>query len=255
MKRIYPDLIKFAKITVYDVAPKVLSMFDERLSQYAMDHFKREGIEIKTNHHVEELRAGAPGALNNQKDNHDTMSCYTITLKEQGEVGIGMCVWSTGLMMNPFVSNALAGKVKRQSKSGGIMINERLQVQREVDSVIPDVYALGDVAVMEGATYPATAQVASQEAVWLAKSFNKGNIEHHAFTYRNMGVMAYIGNWNVRMPRITLLSLDWTQLLTFSTIWYRPYYRAQEPASLDVLHGSSGVVLIWRNQLAGGIEY
>jgi len=29
MKRIYPDLIKYAKITVYDVAPTVLSMFDE----------------------------------------------------------------------------------------------------------------------------------------------------------------------------------------------------------------------------------
>ena len=56
MRKIYPDLIKHTNITVYDVAPKVLSMFDDRLSQYAMDHFKREGISIKTNHHVEELR-------------------------------------------------------------------------------------------------------------------------------------------------------------------------------------------------------
>ena len=101
MKKIYPDLVKYAHITVYDVASKVLSMFDDKLSQYAMDHFKREGISIKTNHHVEELRTGVPAHLKNQKNIHDDATCYTLKLKEEGEVGIGMCVWSTGLMVSP----------------------------------------------------------------------------------------------------------------------------------------------------------
>ena len=96
MKKIYPDLVEYSSITVYDVAPRVLSMFDEKLSQYAMDHFKREGISIKTNHHVEELRTGAPRALQNQEEIHDDTTCYTIKIKEEGEIGIGMCVWSTG---------------------------------------------------------------------------------------------------------------------------------------------------------------
>jgi NADH dehydrogenase len=196
MRRIYPDLVNYAHITVYDVAPKVLSMFDERLSQYAMDQFNREGISVKTSHHVEELRPGAPEATKKRKDVRDNTSCYTIKLKEEGELGIGMCVWSTGLMMNPFVEKALAGKVKRHSKTGSILTNERLQVKRDDNSLIPNVYALGDCAILEDTSYPATAQVASQKAGWLATRFNKGDIEQRSFTWRNLGVMAYIGNWN-----------------------------------------------------------
>jgi NADH dehydrogenase FAD-containing subunit len=48
---------------------------------------------------------------------------------------------------------------------------------------------------MEGKIYPATAQVASQKAEWLAKRLNKDDIDAHAFHWKNMGIMAYIGNW------------------------------------------------------------
>jgi NADH dehydrogenase FAD-containing subunit len=197
MKRLYPDLVKFAHITVYDVASTVLGMFDEKLAKYAMNHFKREGIDIKTSHHVEELRPGVPTILQNQDSVKGLENaCYTLKLKEEGEVGVGMCVWSTGLMMNPFVQKALHGKVKQHSKSGGILTNERLQVKADNDGIVSGVYALGDCAVLEGSTYPATAQVASQKAGWLAKRFNKGDIEQKAFSYKDLGIMAYVGNWN-----------------------------------------------------------
>ena len=61
LAKLYPELVDFAKITVYDVAEKVLPMFDQKLADYAMSTFRREGIDIKTSHHVEELRKGAPG--------------------------------------------------------------------------------------------------------------------------------------------------------------------------------------------------
>lgn len=44
--------------------------------------------------------------------------------------------------------------------------------------------------------WPATAQVASQKAGWLAKRLNKGDIETKSFAFKDMGVMAYLGNWN-----------------------------------------------------------
>ena len=196
MRKIYPDLVQYSQITVYDVAPKVLSMFDERLSQYAMDHFKREGIEIKTQHHVVELRKGVPSTLAGRKDILDSSTCYTINIKELGEIGIGMCVWSTGLTANPFIQNSLNGKLKHQPKSQNIFVNSRLQVRRSNDSIIPNVFALGDCATMEDSPYPATAQVASQEAGWLAKRLNRGDIDSQEFTYRDLGIMAYVGNWN-----------------------------------------------------------
>ncbi len=44
MAKIYPDLMQYYKITVYDVAEKVLSMFDDKLAKYAIERFTREGM-------------------------------------------------------------------------------------------------------------------------------------------------------------------------------------------------------------------
>ncbi len=89
MAKIYPELIPFHKITVYDVASKVLPMFDEQLADYAMQKFKRKNIDIKTQHFVEELRQGAPAG-----GGTGSSQLYTLKVKQQGEIGVGMCVWS-----------------------------------------------------------------------------------------------------------------------------------------------------------------
>lgn len=84
--------MKHVKITIYDVAPKILPMFDANLAEYAMHLFARDGISIKTEHHIQELRPGLPGWKPGQKDG----GCFTLKTKEEGEIGVGMCVWSTG---------------------------------------------------------------------------------------------------------------------------------------------------------------
>jgi NADH dehydrogenase FAD-containing subunit len=58
-----------------------------------------------------------------------------------------------------------------------------------------DVFALGDCASIEGTTEPATAQVASQKAEWLAKCLNSGKFKPEGFLFNNMGILAYVGNW------------------------------------------------------------
>jgi hypothetical protein len=146
LSRFYRDLMEFYKITVYDVAPKVLPMFDENLSKYAMQHFAREGIQIKTSRRIEELRKGVPESDKGKWDPEDEQSCWTLKIKEDGEVGVGMVVWSTGLMMNPFVSEAL-GKpqlssssdsmdpsaepqfhVKKDTRNGGVITDSNLRL-------------------------------------------------------------------------------------------------------------------------------
>jgi NADH dehydrogenase len=101
MKRLYPELVQYHKITVYDVAEKVLPMFDKKLAGYAMQKFKRKGIDIKTSHHVEELRPGAPAERSFSDDVND-YHLYTLKIKEEGEIGVGMCVWS--MLSPPFSS-------------------------------------------------------------------------------------------------------------------------------------------------------
>ena len=107
--RIYPELISLVEISVYDVAPTVLSMFDQSLEEYATETFRREGIKIKTSHHVQALRSGLPNLRAERSGDivQNSYGCLTLTIKEEGEVGVGLCVWSTGNSTNPFVLKQL----------------------------------------------------------------------------------------------------------------------------------------------------
>jgi NADH dehydrogenase FAD-containing subunit len=98
MKKLYPALVKDVRITIYDVAPQILSMFDTSLANYALETFRRDGIEVKTEHNIEELRLGLPGSM---VPNSDVDGCLTLRTKQDGEIGIGMCVWSTGKRLTP----------------------------------------------------------------------------------------------------------------------------------------------------------
>ncbi|KAK9772621.1 putative Pyridine nucleotide-disulfide oxidoreductase-domain-containing protein [Seiridium cardinale] len=214
LKKLYPAILEFVSITVYDVAPKVLPMFDQTLANYAMNVFRREGIQVKTQHHLTRIRPDG-----------ETEGCLKLKIQEYGddEVSAGIVVWSTGLMQNPLVqkleqkifppNSAVLGEAKsavevklhKDPKTGSILTDRHLHVgvtpadskpdQVTPASVLPDVYAIGDCAVIEGQALPATAQVASQKATYLAKRFNKGNADAPEFKFRNWGTMTYLGNW------------------------------------------------------------
>ena len=128
-------------------------------------------------------------------------------------------------MNNPFIASALseirdfpqreviyraevadAEKAKwsicRDQKSGSLITNGKLRVVLNAEGAhggsikaayLKDVYAIGDCAMIEGTSYPATAQVANQKGEWLAKKLNRGD-ESARFKFRNLGVMAYLGN-------------------------------------------------------------
>ncbi|KAI9847313.1 MAG: hypothetical protein M1837_002900 [Sclerophora amabilis] len=226
--KIYPTLKPYVRITVYDVASQILSMFDSALSTYARQTFQKEGIQVKTEHHVEELRKGLPKELLDDPSIKDAEGVLTLKTKEDGEVGVGMAVWSTGLMANPFIEKSLGkswkpradlmtvtilGKtdpasvdwaMKKDSRSGSVVTDDRLRVQLlpvrgekeepETKATMRDVFALGDCAILENVALPATAQVANQKAKWLGKRLNKGDFDTQAFAFKNLGAMAYLGS-------------------------------------------------------------
>ena len=234
LAKIYPELMKFVRISLYDVAPKVLPMFDKSLADYAVKQYQRDNIEIKTSHHVERLRKGFPNdpEAQNDQDSQVRHRVYTIRTQEEGDVGIGLCVWSTGNMQNPFVAKALnhvrrypsnsasiiKGEVsdpmkrqwmiQRDPKTGLILVDDHfrphLRTQEASDdaegaeAVMQDVFALGDTTIMKSGRLPGTAQVANQQALWLAKTLNKASSpralsETEGFGFKNLGVMTYLG--------------------------------------------------------------
>ncbi|KAL2134736.1 hypothetical protein VTI74DRAFT_10978 [Chaetomium olivicolor] len=215
---IYPDLIPLVSITVYDVAPKVLPMFDQALAKYAMDTFSRQNISVKTQHHLQRLRL-AEGEFGRR---HGALK---IKIKEYGdeEVGAGLVVWSTGLMANPLIAKLAAKELAspganppssvssstrhllRDARTGGLVTDAHLRARTassEEDSkpgFLEDVYVIGDCAIMENEpTLPKTAQVASQQASFLAKQLNKGGakgVGDKPFKFRNWGTLTYLGSW------------------------------------------------------------
>ena len=223
MEKVYPSLRGLAKVTVYDVASKVLSMFDDALSKYAADTMRNQGVNVKTKHHPEELRWGPPG----EKTKPDPKGPLTLVTKEEGEVGIGMCVWTTGNAMNPFVEHGLQRirevhasdlkindlkkgedgtdhehdfwTVKKHDKTGALLVDDHLRIQLTTNTgtsvSVKNIFAFGDNAMIESGTPPATAQTAAQEATWLAKRLNKGDMDSNGgFEFTNKGVMTYVGD-------------------------------------------------------------
>ncbi|KAL1926060.1 hypothetical protein VTP01DRAFT_6097 [Rhizomucor pusillus] len=180
LSRLYPQLIKHTRMTVYDVAPTILGSFDKNLATYATRKFQRHGIQVKTGTHV----------LSVEKD--------VIRTKEEGDVPFGMLVWATGLMPNPLVQSCKA--VAKEERSQRLLTNGRLQVlDMETKQPYPNVYALGDCATIENYALPATAQVANQQAIYLGKTLNKeaktGKVQTEDFKFASHGSMAYIGSW------------------------------------------------------------
>ncbi|KAJ2922120.1 hypothetical protein H1R20_g14971, partial [Candolleomyces eurysporus] len=184
LKHFPPSLARLAKITVYDVAPNILGAFDQNLRKYTEKTLAREGINLLTRHHVERVEEGK------------------MFVKEQGEVPFGLLVWSTGLAPNPLVKSL--GDVKKDPRTSSIITSDQLNVFREDGQVNPDVWAIGDAAKIEDAPLPATAQVASQKAKYMAKKLNKivNDQEHDKpFEFHNQGSLAYIGSWKAIYDR------------------------------------------------------
>lgn len=207
----------YVQITVYDVAPKILPMFEQTLADYAMGMFKRQNITVKTDHSIQRIRP--------DPDGHGG---FCLKVKEYGdaEVGAGIVVWSTGLMQNPLVEKLVqktvggggAWRLEKDPKTGGIIVDDRFRARLTTGTntkdnnanddqiasssaaasgqLLDDVFVIGDCAVVDTQpSLPKTAQVASQEAAYLAKGLNKNNLDAKPFRFRNLGTMTYLGGW------------------------------------------------------------
>ncbi|KAG1732120.1 NDE1, mitochondrial external NADH dehydrogenase [Suillus lakei] len=184
IERHYPSLARMAKITLYDVAPNILAGFDKSLGVYAENKFRRDGISIKTRHHVERV----------EKDR--------MFVREQGEVPFGLLVWSTGLAPNPLIQSI--DSLEKHDKTQSLFTDQNLNVITKEGHADPDVWAIGDAANIKGQLHPATAQVANQKGKYLAQKLNKivKDQEHtKPFEFQNQGSLAYLGDWKAIYDR------------------------------------------------------
>ncbi|KAH1145926.1 hypothetical protein GYH30_041564 [Glycine max] len=127
--RLYPGIKDLVKITLLEAGDHILGMFDKRITTFAEDKFRRDGIDVKTGSMVVKV---------SEKE------ISTKELKNGGEIKTipyGMAVWSTGIGTRPFIKDFMAqiGQASRRA----LATDEWLRVEG-----CSNVYALGDCATI-----------------------------------------------------------------------------------------------------------
>ncbi|CAO1624354.1 unnamed protein product [Parajaminaea phylloscopi] len=176
IKRIFPQLYPLAQITIFDAAGNILNSYDENLQKYAREMFLHDGIHLKLNRKPVRVERGK------------------FVVEPDGEVPFGMLVWSTGNTQGPLVRSITEVK---KDKAGGLLTNGKLEVlpaEGQNADAFHGVYALGDCAQIEEYSLPATAQVASQKAAYLATLLNGRANDEKSFRWHNKGSMTRLSS-------------------------------------------------------------
>jgi NADH:ubiquinone reductase (non-electrogenic) len=128
-----PELLKFVTISIIDLQDFILSSYDRRISEYATAFFRRQGISLLLGKVVKEVREGS-------------LLIQDKTTKEETTIPFGLCVWATGIKLNPFASQLIAALPPgSQPNTRSLTVDSRLRVKGSNGTI----YALGDAATIE----------------------------------------------------------------------------------------------------------
>ena len=133
--KLYPSVKDKVSITLVQSADHILNTYDKRISQYAAEKFKRDGIEVITGARV----------LSVSKDAVCVMDKRT---KKKTTKKFGVCVWSTGLGKHAFV-DSVQKTCNQNAKRRALATDARLRVRGA-----EGVYAIGDCADVKSAEDP-----------------------------------------------------------------------------------------------------
>lgn len=164
----FPQQIHEFQITILEATTQILSTFDASLSEYTINLFKRQRIQVRTRSPVKEVGK------------------EQVILQDGTAISYGLIVWATGNGPTPFVESLPFPK----DRASCLLTDDFFHVAE-----VPYVYAIGDCATVIGKNMPATAQVAQQQGKYLGKIFNRlaQNKLIFPFEYRHMGMLAYVG--------------------------------------------------------------
>ncbi|CAN0852700.1 External alternative NAD(P)H-ubiquinone oxidoreductase B2, mitochondrial [Linum grandiflorum] len=126
--KLYPAARKYVKITLLEAADHILTMFDKRITEFAEDKFKRDGIDVKLGSMVTKVsdkEISAKARVDGQITN----------------IPYGMIVWSTGIGVHPVIRDFM--KEVGQGNRRALATDEWLRVEGT-----DNVYALGDCATI-----------------------------------------------------------------------------------------------------------
>ncbi|HUY52315.1 MAG TPA: NAD(P)/FAD-dependent oxidoreductase [Streptosporangiaceae bacterium] len=181
-------------IRLVEQAPALLLPFNPALREYARDQLAGRGVEVRLDTAIREVRSDR------------------VILANGEDLPSDVTVWAAGVSAPAEV----AGWGLPQGRGGRILVGPDLRVQGQ-----ERIFALGDVALIEGHPLPQLAQPAQQTGRHAARQIQRLAAQQPttAFQYRDKGIMATIGRRSavVELPhrvkvRGTLAWLAWLAL-------------------------------------------
>jgi NADH:ubiquinone reductase (non-electrogenic) len=167
LKEWYPELADRLKITLIEALPSVLPTFSKQLISYTESTFKTNKIDILTKTMVKEIKEKSV-IVQNEKG-------------ERVEMPFGLLVWAAGNKSRKVTQNLMAKLPDTQTNKRGIVVDDFMVMPGTNDLAVDNhttgagiapgtIFALGDCTAT---SYAPTAQVASQQGLYLGKLLNQ----------------------------------------------------------------------------------
>ncbi|RMZ75089.1 hypothetical protein DV737_g5461, partial [Chaetothyriales sp. CBS 132003] len=181
LRDLYPDVVDYLSISIYDVASHILGAYDKSLYEYATAQLQKRKVDVAPNTKIEKVDKDA------------------LHIKDKGSIPYGMLIWATGNKQVPLVEKLDVKLPPRGLKR--ILTDERCRVFKSGNAsssheIYDGVFAIGDAADIEGVSLPTTAEVACQKGKYLVDNFNlkEDTAKFTApFKYNQKQLMSYIG--------------------------------------------------------------
>ncbi|WP_148713671.1 NAD(P)/FAD-dependent oxidoreductase [Chitinolyticbacter meiyuanensis] len=164
-----PDRLE---ITLIEAGERILAAAPPALADYATAELEKRGIQVFTHRRVEAIEPGV------------------VVLADGTRLAVDIAVWAAGVKASPWLAE-LGLEVNRGNQ---IKVTSTLQTLTD-----PAIFALGDCCEAPdgegGKPLPATAQVAHQEAEWLADALadKLAGREVKPFVFKPQGIMVSLG--------------------------------------------------------------
>lgn len=127
--KLYPMVKDAVKITLLEATDHILNMFDKRITAFAEEKFRRDGIDVKTGAMV--VNVSDKEISTKEVKNDEAVSTMPY----------GMAVWSTGIGTRPVILDFM--KEIGQANRRALATDEWLRVEGR-----DNIYALGDCATI-----------------------------------------------------------------------------------------------------------
>jgi len=161
-----------AKILLLEGLPRILPMFPEKLSAFAVEDLAKFGVEVRTNSLVTGI------------DEHG------VTVGDE-RIEAKTVLWAAGVQVSP-LTRVLSG-LAELDRAGRIPVTRELNIAGH-----PEIFVIGDAASVkngEGKPVPGVAPAAMQQGNWAASNIARA-LRHEAYTpfhYVDRGNLATIG--------------------------------------------------------------